>query len=131
MSTKKLTGLEQLEQISIDAQDDPKVKSVADLAVSIIKTLQTENGNQAVALETAANEVIGLQEIIGKLSTGKKVKPAFSYKKEKWQADHAVNLDGVVYSPVQIAESPGVQKKLIEGLSSAVSRIPDPEESTD
>jgi hypothetical protein len=140
----KQTVLEQLIKISADAKDEPNVKAAADLAIAHIKLLEAENAEQATeletagktvialkdenakqadALETAANTVIGLQTKIEQLSTGKKIKPSFTFKKDEYEVEHGVNLDNVHYTPEQIAQKADVQKKLVEGGSSAVTKI--------
>lgn len=116
----KQTILEQLIGLAATADLDPQIKAVAELAISEIKANQAD-------LDKAGDEIIGLHQRIEQLSTGKILKPLFTYGKAKvkYEVNHAVNLDGVNYSVKAITENAKVQKALVEGDSSAISLVPD------
>jgi hypothetical protein len=116
MPKQILTAALLLTALAAAAADPEKLKAVADDAIGLAK-------DQEAALEEAGTEIVTLQQRIEALSTGKKEKPSFTLKgKGDFEVLHGVNYNNKHYTPEEIAENAQVQKALVEGGSTAVSK---------
>lgn len=97
------------------AADDAAKAAIGLKAIDVVKQLET-------ALNAAADENIGLQAQLDAANTGKKLKPTFKNGKDTYQVEHAVKLNGTTYTVEQIAENAEVQKALVKGESTAITK---------
>lgn len=114
MGDTQKTRSAQLSEALASAADLDAVKQVAATAIKVV-------AEQEDTIETATNENLALQDKLERIKSGESIKPEVTVGDKDYTVEHAVNYNGKIYKPEEIAENADLAKKLAESGSTALA----------